>query len=62
MPLMHKFLRLEENEMKAFETPVVEVVMFSVEDVITESGATAPAPTTPAGPTPPALVPPCVKT
>jgi hypothetical protein len=40
---------LEENEMKAFETPVDEVVKFSVEDVITESGAT----------TMPALIPPC---
>ena len=55
MPLMHKFLRLEENEMKAFETPVVEVVMFSVEDVITESGVAAPEATTL-----PTLIPPCM--
>ena len=40
--------------MKAFETPVVDVIKFSVEDVITESGATAPA-----GTTIPALIPPC---
>lgn len=37
--------------MKAFETPVVEVVKFSVEDVITESAG---------GTTIPALVPPCI--
>ena len=56
MPFMHsKFLRLEENEMKAFETPVVEVVMFSVEDVITESGVAAPEATTL-----PTLIPPCM--
>jgi len=35
--------------MKAFETPVVDVVKFSVEDVITESGTTLPA-----------LFPPCI--
>lgn len=34
--------------MKAFETPVVDVIKFSVEDVITVSG-----------PTIPPLVPPC---
>ena len=37
--------------MKAFETPVVEVVKFSVEDVITVSGTTLPT-----------LVGPCVVT
>ena len=40
--------------MKAFETPVVDVIKFAVEDVITESGATT-APAT----TIPALIPPC---
>ena len=38
--------------MKAFETPVVDVIKFSVEDVITESGSDAT--------TIPALMPPCV--
>ena len=42
--------------MKAFETPVVDVIKFSVEDVITESGVVAP---TTAASTLPALIPPC---
>ena len=34
--------------MKAFETPVVDVIKFSVEDVVTTSATTLPA-----------LIPPC---
>ena len=45
--------------MKTFETPVMDVIKFSVEDVITESGTTAT--TAPQGPTRPTMVPPCVK-
>ena len=42
--------------MKPFETPVVDVIKFSVEDVITESGVQAPATTVS---TLPSLIPPC---
>lgn len=40
--------------MKTFETPVVDVIKFSVEDVITVSGGGAGE-----NPAPPALIPPC---
>lgn len=45
-----KFAKREVQEMKQFNQPTVETLMFSVEDVLTTS---APAPTEPSKPTAP---------